>query len=207
MLPDTGERYMSTPLFEGIDFDMNEAELELSRSTPGYRFDAPPLPGRGQAASSEGSPAAPAASPEPEREPALGPALDEEASAFIDSVVRDNAVVLFALEWCEFSWSVRKLFAKLRIPYRSVDLDAVELQKRDLGIKIRAALRQRIGSPTIPQIYIGGRHVGGCMDLFDALAHGSAQELLSNAGVEYDRSANVDSRELLPQWVHPRNKG
>ncbi|HEY0467811.1 MAG TPA: pyridoxal-phosphate dependent enzyme, partial [Polyangiaceae bacterium] len=42
MLPDTGERYMSTPLFDGIDVDMNAAELELSRSTPGYRFDPTP---------------------------------------------------------------------------------------------------------------------------------------------------------------------
>ena len=39
MLPDTGERYMSTPLFEGIPTDMDEAELEISRSTPNYRFD------------------------------------------------------------------------------------------------------------------------------------------------------------------------
>jgi cysteine synthase A len=34
MLPDTGERYLSTPLFEGIPVDMTEEELEISRSTP-----------------------------------------------------------------------------------------------------------------------------------------------------------------------------
>ncbi len=39
MLPDTGERYMSTPLFESIDAEMNDAEQEISRSTPNYRFD------------------------------------------------------------------------------------------------------------------------------------------------------------------------
>jgi cysteine synthase A len=39
MLPDTGERYMSTPLFEGIGEDMDEEELEISRSTPGYQMD------------------------------------------------------------------------------------------------------------------------------------------------------------------------
>ena len=38
MLPDTGERYLSTPLFEGIEAEMNEAELELMRSTPGYQM-------------------------------------------------------------------------------------------------------------------------------------------------------------------------
>jgi cysteine synthase A len=38
MLPDTGERYMTTPLFEGIGEDMNEEELALSTSTPGYQL-------------------------------------------------------------------------------------------------------------------------------------------------------------------------
>ena len=30
MLPDTGERYLSTPLFEGIDADMSDAELAIA---------------------------------------------------------------------------------------------------------------------------------------------------------------------------------
>ena len=34
MLPDTGERYLSTPLFADIPADMNEEELAISRSTP-----------------------------------------------------------------------------------------------------------------------------------------------------------------------------
>ena len=38
MLPDTGERYLSTPLFEPFGADMNEAELAISRSTPGYHM-------------------------------------------------------------------------------------------------------------------------------------------------------------------------
>jgi cysteine synthase A len=38
MLPDTGERYLSTPLFADIAPDMNDEELTISNSTPGYRF-------------------------------------------------------------------------------------------------------------------------------------------------------------------------
>ncbi len=38
MLPDTGERYLSTPLFEPFGADMNEEELAISRSTPGYHM-------------------------------------------------------------------------------------------------------------------------------------------------------------------------
>jgi cysteine synthase A len=35
MLPDTGERYLSTPLFADVPADMTEEELAISRSTPG----------------------------------------------------------------------------------------------------------------------------------------------------------------------------
>ena len=38
MLPDTGERYLSSPLFESIVEGMSEEEVALSRSTPGYQM-------------------------------------------------------------------------------------------------------------------------------------------------------------------------
>ena len=40
MLPDTGERYLSTPLFDSIAAEMNEEELALSSSTPSCQFVA-----------------------------------------------------------------------------------------------------------------------------------------------------------------------
>lgn len=40
MLPDTGERYLSTPLFANVPADMSEEELAISRSTPGAQFPA-----------------------------------------------------------------------------------------------------------------------------------------------------------------------
>ena len=38
MLPDTGERYLTTPLFEGIPEDMDDDERAISKSTPGYQM-------------------------------------------------------------------------------------------------------------------------------------------------------------------------
>ena len=38
MLPDTGERYLSTPLFADVPADMTEEELAISRSTPGNQL-------------------------------------------------------------------------------------------------------------------------------------------------------------------------
>ena len=38
MLPDTGERYLSTPLFADVAADMNDDELAIMRSTPGSQM-------------------------------------------------------------------------------------------------------------------------------------------------------------------------
>lgn len=38
MLPDTGERYLSTPLFENVEAEMTEEEKALSASTPACQF-------------------------------------------------------------------------------------------------------------------------------------------------------------------------
>ena len=183
MLPDTGERYLSTPLFDGISEEMTAEELDISRSTPTCRFDLPAA-------------AAPA-----KQEPAK---LDPAAERFVDEVIAAEPIVLFALEWCEFCWSVRKLFAKLDARYKSVDLDSVEYQKDDMGGKIRAVLAARLGVSTIPQIFIGGEHVGGCTELFDAVREGRAQELMKQSGVAFDEDAEIDPYSLLPNWLQPR---
>jgi len=197
MLPDTGERYLSTPLFDGIGVDMNDEELALSRSTPGARFDTvASAPGVAVTAAAVVAATAPFPPPAPD--------ADADADAFAAQAIRDEPVLMFALEWCEFCWAVRKLFARLGIACRSVDLDSVQLQAGDLGTRLRAVLRRRTGQPTIPQIWIGGTHVGGATDLFDAWRQGRAQGLLASAGVAFDTGADIDPDTFLPRWLHPR---
>lgn len=38
MLPDTGERYLSSPLFAEIPETMSDDEMALSKSTPGFQM-------------------------------------------------------------------------------------------------------------------------------------------------------------------------
>jgi cysteine synthase A len=188
MLPDTGERYLSTPLFADVPSAMTDEEIELARSTPNYRFDVP---------------ATPAPAPATSVEPA---AADPAAAAFVAETVgdADRPVVLFALEWCEFCWSVRRMFTKFGIEYRAVDLDSVAYQKDDWGGRIRAALRERTGMLTIPQVFVGGRFVGGATETFDAWRDGRMREWLEGAAVVFDRDAREDPYSFLPSWLHPR---
>tara|TARA_E500000331_G_scaffold106234_5_gene102999 strand:- start:4460 stop:5938 length:1479 start_codon:yes stop_codon:yes gene_type:complete len=195
MLPDTGERYLSTPLFDGIETDMNAEEMDISRSTPLARFDAPP-------------PAADdVAEDDDVAKPVVSPvAFTEKGREFVDEVVSstDEPVVMFALEWCEFCWAVRKLFADRQIPYRSIDLDSVAYQEDNLGGDIRAALTERTGMPTIPQVFVGGQFIGGCTEVFDAYRERGLQDLLSDAQVSYDRDDGVDPYQFMPGWLHSR---
>jgi cysteine synthase A len=187
MLPDTGERYLSTPLFEDVPADMTAAEIEIANSTPGYRFGAPP----------------PKPVVEEEEEVVAAP---EDALQFVQESTNDsdNPVVLFALEWCEFCWSVRKMFAKYEIPYRSIDLDSVAYQEDNKGGQIRAALREQTTSKTIPQIFIGGQYIGGATDLFDACKDGSLQKMLEENTVSYNKKVQDDPYSFLPGWLHQR---
>ena len=161
--------------------------MEISCSTPGYRFDV------------KAPPAAAGKSETP-------PPVTAEAEAFVAEVIGDaeQQVVLFALEWCEFCWSVRKLFGKLDIPYRAIDLDSVEYQADAWGSQIRAALNATLGSNTIPQVFIGGEHIGGATDTFEAAKSGELHSLLENSGIEAGELGDMDPYELLPNWLHKR---
>jgi cysteine synthase A len=185
MLPDTGERYLSTPLFDDVAVEMTEEEVEISKSTPGYRFDV--------------APAAPASLQ-------ASDALDDAATCELDAMLHnpDQPVVLFAYEWCEFCDSVRKVFSRYGIDYASIDLDSLTYQQGDRGSKIFEVLKRRTGSATLPQIFIGGDFEGGCTDVFDSLKSGQLHTRLQKHGVTFDPSVRTNPYELLPKWLHPR---
>jgi cysteine synthase len=188
MLPDTGERYLSTPLFDGIIDDMTEEEVAISQSTPNYHFTSAPPP------------------PADDAEEDAVTEAPADVVEFFDEVTgsAEEPVVLFALEWCEFCWSVRKMFAEYEIPYRALDLDSVAYQKDNKGGNIRKVIEQRTGLKTIPQIYVGGTHVGGASETFDTIKDGSFQKMLEDNNVAWNKDVDTDPYSFLPGWLHSR---
>jgi cysteine synthase A len=168
---------------------MSAEEIEISKSTPGCRFDIPAPP-----------------PPKPDSNPVKQKPPTAATRQFTSEVINhpDEPVVMFALEWCEFSWSVRNLFAKCGIPYQSIDLDSTEYQKDGRDGEVRAVLAERTGSPTIPQIFVGGEHVGGCTEVFDAYKEGRLQNMLTQSGVTFNNQVSVDPYTFMPAWLQPR---
>lgn len=186
MLPDTGERYLSTALFDNVTAEMSEEEMQIAATTPRFRFDVS---------------SAPSAAPAAEIEDAKPYAVE-----FVNETIfnKEEPVVMFALEWCEFCWSVRKMFEEAGIAYKSVDLDSVAFQADNRGGDIRTVLKQMTNAPTIPQIFVGGKHLGGATETFDAFNDESLQSLLSEHNVTYDAALKRDAYSFLPTWLHPR---
>ncbi len=183
ILADTGERYLSTPLFDEVGAEMDDEEQAIAASTPSARFGVAPATPAPAAAS---APAAPFA--------------DKDAQARLAEITASAPVVLFALEWCEFCWSLRKLLNAVHVPYRDVSLDSAELPG-DLGLRLRRALTARTGVATIPQLFIGDRFVGGCTDVFAAFRSGALREMLAAEAVGMHAEPGLDPDGFLPKWL------
>jgi cysteine synthase A len=186
IIPDTGERYLSTPLFADIAADMDDEECAIAASTPRYRFDVPQRP------------------TVPAREPHH--AAPASAVAHVRQIVSDpdEPVVVFALEWCEFCWSVRNLLTAAGITFRSVDLDGPDYRRDDWGGEVRKALAQLTGAATIPQVFVGGRHIGGATETMQCFSDGRFHRLLAACGHEAPVRDTGDPFRFLPTWLHPR---
>jgi cysteine synthase A len=170
---------------------MDAEERAISASTPLCRFGDPaPRP-----AAAPSAPAAPA-------DPAPLDAREFVARAIGDP---DQPVAMFALEWCEFSWAVRRFLTDLGVPYRSVDLDSARMQASGLVGGIRKALRDLTGEATIPQIFIGGIPVGGAVDLLSRHDRGELEPLLRRAGIVPTGDAAIVARGYLPKWLASRS--
>lgn len=65
--------------------------------------------------------------------------------------------MVFSKTTCPYCAAVKSLFSDLR-----VDHSVCELDTRADGDDIRAFLIEETGQRTVPNVFIAGKHVGGC---------------------------------------------
>ncbi|GMH82823.1 hypothetical protein TL16_g09393 [Triparma laevis f. inornata] len=171
ILADTGERYLSTPLFADIPADMTAEE----RSPPQPPQTPPP------------------ASP--------CPPVTEDNVAFVNNMNKKHKVVVWSLEYCEFCWTIFGLFKALNVPYEVVNVDSFQYAKDNQGNKYRSALSSITDCKTFPQCFIDGVFFGGAADACMKWKSKELQPLLEAAGIEYNKDYDGDSFEFLPKWM------
>jgi len=79
-------------------------------------------------------------------------------------------VVMYATAACPFCQSAERLLLAKGV--------AIETIRVDLKPELRAEMTKRSGRHTVPQIWIGERHVGGCDDLYALDRQGELDTLL-----------------------------
>lgn len=80
-------------------------------------------------------------------------------------------VTMYATGWCPYCTRARQLLAAKGVTVDEIDIEARPDQ--------RAVMMERSGRRTVPQIFIGDRHIGGCDDLHALDAAGGLDPLLA----------------------------
>jgi glutaredoxin 3 len=82
-----------------------------------------------------------------------------------------TTVTMYATGWCPYCARARQLLAAKGVTVDEIDIEARPDQ--------RAVMMERSGRRTVPQIFIGDRHIGGCDDLHALDAAGGLDPLLA----------------------------
>lgn len=83
-------------------------------------------------------------------------------------------VVMYCKSWCPYCHSARALLTGKGVTIQEIDIDAQPEQ--------RAEMIRRSGRSTVPQVFIGERHIGGSDDLHELDAAGGLDPLLHPQG-------------------------
>jgi glutaredoxin 3 len=80
------------------------------------------------------------------------------------------AVTLYTSDWCPYCQRAKSLLTQ-----KSVDFSEINVED---DAKLREEMIARSNRRTVPQIFIGDKHVGGCDDLFELDRSGELDRLL-----------------------------
>ena len=105
--------------------------------------------------------------------------MDDVTRQKIESLVNDNKVVLFMkgtknFPQCGFSGAVAQILKNLDVGYKDVNVLA--------DPAVREGVKEYAQWPTIPQLYIDGKFIGGCDIVRELHSRGELATMLRDAG-------------------------
>ncbi len=80
------------------------------------------------------------------------------------------SVQIYVKSWCPYCDRARELLKSKGVAVEEIDIESQPAQRDDMV--------RRSGRRTVPQIFIGSRHIGGCDDLHELDAAGELDPLL-----------------------------
>jgi len=78
-------------------------------------------------------------------------------------------VIVYSTEYCGYCLRAKQLLDRKKIPYTEIDVTH--------DTALREKMEAESGRRTVPQIFIDGKHIGGCDDLFELDKNGGLDTL------------------------------
>ena len=83
------------------------------------------------------------------------------------------AVTVYVSDWCPYCQRAKGLLTQKNVVFNEINIEEQPMFREDMI----ARSKQR----TVPQIFIGDQHVGGCDDLFELDRSGELDRLIQGA--------------------------
>ncbi len=80
---------------------------------------------------------------------------------------------MYATGWCPYCDRARRLLTAKGLTFKEIAVDE--------DAKLREEMIARSGRRTVPQIFIGARHIGGCEELYALDGRGELDPLIEGA--------------------------
>ncbi|KAL3342876.1 hypothetical protein AABB24_026756 [Solanum stoloniferum] len=101
-------------------------------------------------------------------------------------IVSSNPVVVFSKTYCGYCTRVKQLLSQLGATFKVIELD----QESD-GDEVQQALLEWTRQRTVPNVFIGGEHVGGCDSVLEKHQQGKLLPMLKDAAAIPNNPAKV----------------
>jgi len=84
------------------------------------------------------------------------------------------AVTLYVADWCPYCQRAKGLLTQKNVVFSEINVED--------DVKLREEMVARSNRRTVPQIFVGDRHIGGCDELFALDGSGELDRLIQGAG-------------------------
>lgn len=81
-------------------------------------------------------------------------------------------VTIYTTTYCGFCRRAKELLDAKGMPYDDIDVSNDSAKRHEM--------EERSGRKTVPQIFIDGKHIGGCDELYALEKEGSLDQLLNS---------------------------
>ncbi|KAL2340915.1 hypothetical protein Fmac_008855 [Flemingia macrophylla] len=92
-------------------------------------------------------------------------------------IVSSSPVVVFSKTYCGYCKRVKDFLTQLGASYKVIELDT-----QNDGGDIQSALAEWTGQGTVPNVFIGGKHIGGCDAVMEKHKTDELVPLLNDVG-------------------------